>query len=433
MDIIIIIKTPIYQHIFYAIKNILSLNLTLEPTFNFVLMNENLKENNDNLKENNDNHYKIIEFYLNHFNKNFKIKYIDQQILNEILLNEIINTIELSSTNKYILIAELECFQYKELYNSIKKNKNNSYITSQFIGYYYKKTKTSLNIPIKIDETIELIKLIKYQISDDIYKKISETKTFKSSSSDIGKELIKLEVNWYKYVLNIENMPIPEIYELYDYGYLFNSIYYQNNQFTNFTITQHLHLPQIINKIQLIHQQETKQINKKVFLMDIKYELFDKVKNVIKKVSPIIELYDQDLTKSINNILTKCKNIIIQYYNAIDNYNYTIIHGNLTLSNIYIYSNNEQKEQSSKIIFTNPCGVFGQTKIFGPCDYDYGVLLASILTNEAIQVYSFYLNKYFNKLHYAFAIIYILKTLDQKIDNPEKLYLQYKNAITLDF
>lgn len=361
-------------------------------------------------------------FYLLLYNYNEKsIKLIDYYMKN--LINYEYHILPYSSfpstlNNKYILITTPEVLTYDGLYTTIINNKNskitfnvennNFNITHQ----YYKKRYINELKNITITPSNDKISsYVKYYY--ERYKNVSTDKVFKSAITDIGKELIKHEVNWYKYILNNNIDIIPKVYELYDYGYLMeNTLIYQNNQTPN--------IKSIIDFLSNLHNNPSYKktiIDKNTFFSNLKNEIYDKINKI--EIKPILEYYNEESNK-ISEILITCKNIITQFYTATEKYEYSLIHGKPFISNI-IFS--ELTPNSIKLI--NPRGYFGKTPIFGPEEYDYGALLSSLY--DVLPLNEIW--RYFNKVHIAFSIIIAYGELKNYINDPELLYNLYKKII----
>ena len=312
--------------------------------------------------------------------------------------------------------------------------------------------------------TIHNDKIFKCRYFNNI-KIVDENKLFKCGVDEKGKELINIEMNWYKYILNndIHNEKandnfknyIPKIYEMYDYGFLME---YKKNYVPLYEYLKNLDnankeldheniskiktniLENILYKINKLHEINTIKEDKNVFMNNLKMEIYDKIINRKKVIDDLliyfepIEYVNGVKIDSLENILLKCKNIITQYYNTLDNYEYSVIMGDCQFSNILInaYDNNledNKPENKNDIIFIDPRGYFGGSKIFGPKDYDYAKILYAIygyddFNNNNKFIVSFegennnkinipiksidfdknLLQKHFNKLHKAYVV-----------------------------
>ena len=255
-------------------------------------------------------------------------------------------------------------------------------------------------------------------------------------------------MNWYKYILNNDNQIdnnfknyIPKIYEMYDYGFLMEykknyvPLYEYLKNLDNASKTKTNILENILYKINKLHEINTIKEDKNVFMKNLKMEIYDKIINRKKVIDDLlsyfgnIEYVNGIKIDSLENILIKCKNIITQYYNTMDNYEYSVIMGDCQFSNILINNDSNNSENNNDIIFIDPRGYFGTSKIFGPKDYDYAKILYAIygyddFNNNNKFIVSFegennnkinipiksidfdksVLSKHFNKLHKSYLI-----------------------------
>ncbi len=323
--------------------------------------------------------------------------------------------------------------------------------------------------------TIHNDKIFKCRYFNNI-KIVDDNKLFKCGIDEKGKELINIEMNWYKYILNNNNQNndnqnndnqnndnqnndfknyIPIIYEMYDYGFLME---YKKNyvplyeylknldssnkdlEYENISKIKTNILESILDKINKLHTINTIKEDKNVFMNNLKMEIYDKIINRKKVIDDLLSYFDPIeyvngvKIDSLENILLKCKNIITQYYNTLDNYEYSVIMGDCQFSNILINGDNNnlqnnKPESKNDIIFIDPRGYFGGSKIFGPKDYDYAKILYAIygyddFNNNNKFIVSFegennnkinipiksidfdknVLQKHFNKLHKAYVI-----------------------------
>ena len=297
---------------------------------------------------------------------------------------------------------------------------------------------------------------------------IDKTKLLKKGINDKGKEIIKKEKNWYEYTkkFNTNNL-IPKIFNIYEFAFLMeykenyitvndyisNNIENDNNNSNNDDIKK-LILKNIIDKIKVIHNLETINVTKVFFFNNLKKEIYDKI---IERRNIIIDLinYFGNIKKvnnvtidSFENILNKCKNIIIKYYETIDIYEYSIILGDCQFSNILI-----NKDNLEDIVFIDPRGYFGDSLIHGPTDYDYAKILYAIsgydnfnlnyfnidnIDNENInfEIKGIFfekniINKYFNKVHKAYLVIIWLSLAEYNKNNIWKSLASYYYGLYL--
>ena len=310
---------------------------------------------------------------------------------------------------------------------------------------------------------------------------INKDKILKKGIDDLGRKLIINEKNWYKYILNknidqkedenvINNISIPKVFSFYDFGYLmeykYNHIplfiflknYEKKKEISNnktiktfvkniinnsiYNILKRDIFKNIIGKLSILHNYETKNVEKLVFFKNLKIEIFDKVferkkiiQNVLDYFGPIKYVNGVEI-KTFENIIDNCKNIITQYYKTLNKYEYVIIHGDCNFSNILINPGN-----INDIYFIDPRGYFGESTIFGPKEYDYAKLLYAISGYDRFNKNNFnlielnkdkksiifeidpfifdkkILSKYFNKVHKAFLVIIWLSLAEYNKNN----------------
>ena len=286
---------------------------------------------------------------------------------------------------------------------------------------------------------------------------IHNDKLLKKGLEDYGKNIIKKEIEWYKFIHNYKEksfLPfIPIIYNYYDSAYLmeykknhiplyqFFNNYQKDIELTEtieeksiklaeFNIMKITILKNVMSKIDILHNSDTLYISKILFVNNLKKEIFDKVIYRRKKIDNLItyfgkiEIVNNLKILSFEQVLEKCKSIIINYYETLEEFKYSIILGDSTFSNILIDPDN-----ISNITFIDPRGYFGDSNIYGPVDYDYAKILYSIsgydlFNNSVFNIKSLnverhsleieiksisfkkkILNYYFNKVHEAYVVI----------------------------
>jgi choline kinase len=392
--------------------------------------------------------------------------------------------------------------------NSCKDNDIVNYL--EIIGNVFN---YEINNIIDYGDEEKLLNIIKLEKNDILncryFNKITiidDTKLLKSGITDKGKELIQIEKKWYEYLNNLTQKNlltniIPKIYNLYENGFLMEykknyiplysffknyedsinilnnnkdknllsniipnfdnifSIYDENEKYiknAEYNIAKITIIKNIIEKLSIIHNIEKKIEPKVSFLSNLKKEIYDKIIDRKKIIDPLIN-YFGNITKvnkvnilSFENILEKCKKIIVQYYTTIDIYEYSIILGDCQFSNILIDPDN-----ISNICFIDPRGYFGNSNIFGPVDYDYAKLLYAISgydkfnaeyfniinidnENNSIEfkidpiVYDkLIINKYFTKIHKAYLVLIWLSLAEYTKNNIWKCIGSYYYGLYL--
>jgi len=294
---------------------------------------------------------------------------------------------------------------------------------------------------------------------------IDNNKLLKKSINDKGNIIIKNEKDWYKYIYNLyeTNLKknIPKIYKYYEYGFLmeYKKNYIPLYQFLDIVNDMNLKqtiLDNIFNKLNILHNIEYKEQSRLVFFNDLKKEIHDKVINRKKIINDLLNYfgniqYVNDLKiLSFENIIEKCKNIIIKYYDALNIYKYSIIIGDCNFSNILI-----NPDETSDIVFIDPRGYYGETKIHGIKEYDISKLFYAISGYDKFNAKYFNIeyidnenqsikfniepilfdknitNKYFNKVHKAFIVIHWLSLAEYNKNNIWKCVASYYYGLYL--
>jgi hypothetical protein len=204
--------------------------------------------------------------------------------------------------------------------------------------------------------------------------KIEKNMLTKEGKNQHGKMKINNEILFYLYITehNIK-FPMPKVMNHYD-GCL--SIQY----FTNATVLTNIinsdnlreYIEHISRHMQNIHCI-TMDINNKNVLSDVSIEVktkvlaryneynwkYDKLYNAIISVNDVkinsIEYYCDIINNKLKTLLANR-----------DKYN--LIHGDIHLGNILLCDNNE-------LYFIDPRGYFGESSLFGLCEYDYAKLM----------------------------------------------------------
>ena len=309
---------------------------------------------------------------------------------------------------------------------------------------------------------------------------IDDNKLLKKGINDKGKEIIKFEKNWYKYISELNNNDInkyiPKIYNLFEFAilmeykknyipvYIFLSNCDKNDNESiqtsinnaNYNIIKITVLKNIINKVKILHSLKKKTESKAFFFSNLKKEIYDKIFERTKIIKDFlnyfgdIKIVNGIYIKSFDEIIEKCKQIITTYYDTLDLYEYSIIFGDCQFSNILINPND-----ISDIIFIDPRGYFGDSNIYGPVEYDFAKILYAIsgydsfnskhfnikkidtnLQSLEFEIKGFYydkniINKYFNKIHKTYLVIIWLSLAEYNKNNIWKCLASYYYGLYL--
>ena len=217
-------------------------------------------------------------------------------------------------------------------------------------------------------------------------------------------------------------------------------------------------LESIIKKIKYLHSLNVQKIKRELFFKNLEIEIFDKIIQRKKNIEKFINFFGKiSIVNNINivsfeEILDKCKKIIYEYYENLNNKNleleYRTIHGDCQFSNILLNNSN-----ITDVYLIDPRGYFGESIIYGPIEYDYAKILYGISGYDAFNANYFIidsidnqsinfkipqikfkqkvLNKYFYKIHYAYLVIIWLGLADYNKNNIWKCLASYYHGLYL--
>lgn len=202
------------------------------------------------------------------------------------------------------------------------------------------------------------------------------------------------EKNWYQHLVNKNYGNIPKIYS-------FNPLtlqYIKSRQcHIDFFSEKEkiIILENLIKALENLHSIETIDSN----YQDINKIYVKKTLERVQKTSGVIPFFEHK-ELIINNVLNKNPFHPENYEKFINDLNsikckkYNIIHGDPTFSNILIKNNLE-------IVFIDPRGSFGDTKIYGDRDYDLAKLFYSLNGNyDSINLKKYNINYVNNIVDY---------------------------------
>ena len=196
----------------------------------------------------------------------------------------------------------------------------------------------------------------------------------KNSKNSYGKIKINNEIEFYLYVIkNNISFPMPMLINHAD-GYL--SIEYIQDSTTLTNKIAPLNVYEYINKLEKllkgIHQIQT-PVSFDTIQTDLNIELSKKILDRFSEYDWRSDIQFNSIT-SVNGL--KIKNIVyysdviksklISYLKPREHYN--LIHGDIHLGNILL-------DKNDNIYFIDPRGYFGESKLFGLCEYDFAKLL----------------------------------------------------------
>ena len=349
-------------------------------------------------------------------------------------------------------------------FKNIEKNKDivEYFSDFQFINKY------KLNNLLDFGDELKYKSIIKYQNSENKITCrsfneiiIKDNTLLKKAINTKGLEVIKHEMNFYKYINKCENESInnlfPKITNFYQSAFSMNYLNEYNNLYkflnqNNREVNEKV-LENIIKKLNILHNIKKISIPKNQFLYDVKVETYDKIVNRIKNIDDILNHFPKFI--KVNNIyidsfdttIKKIQNYLFNYYDILDIYDYSIIHGDTNFSNILIHPKNKD------IKFIDPRGYFSNNEIFGLIDYDYAKILYGIsgydnfnnhhfcieyldekeirFNIEKINVSDNFINNNFNKLHKVLLVIIWLGLAEYNKNNIWKCLASYYHGLYL--
>lgn len=202
---------------------------------------------------------------------------------------------------------------------------------------------------------------------------VSGGKLKKEASNEYGKFKLEHEKAFYKFVIDSNiDFPIPKIYEIgNNYMIMEYMTYYKPLYQTFFNLDyqqQNLILANIKEKLTILHMSNALCISKEQYTRLVIMEACEKVLKRYDEIRHVIEKYSH--IKKVNNIrLTKFEDMIktikccvLDYIESVEEYTLHPIHGDCQFNNVLF--------NSGEIVFIDPRGYFGSSKIFGIKEYD---------------------------------------------------------------
>ena len=200
-------------------------------------------------------------------------------------------------------------------------------------------------------------------------------KLYKYGITEQGKKIAIDEVNWYRHALiHLDNSFIPKIYSLeplcleYIDGKNAFKIELDNKQ-------KETVLKNCINGLNYLHSVEQVPANQESIFECYYQKTFDRL-SLIEKMVPFADKDHIVINKKKCLNPFKCKErtkaIIEKFF--MNEESFAFIHGDPTLSNIIIKNNLD-------IVFIDPRGYFGKTKLYGDIYYDFAKLYYSFMGN----------------------------------------------------
>jgi len=209
----------------------------------------------------------------------------------------------------------------------------------------------------------------------------------KRSINPYGDEKITNEIAFYEYILkNKLRVNVPNIYHLdkmnhtivmlymKDYIALY-MIYFDLPDKDKFII-----LRNIYKNLVIMHSEQIR-VHRDVYWNDLHKETIDKVESRLSSIQHLIKKNEHILTvngeplKKIKDILTKINTQIKKHVREQTEYVYSFIHGDCQFNNILCSIDDADR---TRIVFIDPRGYYGDTKLYGIPEYDYAKILFAL-------------------------------------------------------
>jgi len=215
---------------------------------------------------------------------------------------------------------------------------------------------------------------------NEIY--VKQNQLCKRAIHEKGKQVIQHEIQFYKFLSKQEphiQQLFPKVYEYYesaysmeykkDYDNLYKFLKRNTQKKNEFIISQ------VLEQLQLLHKSSIKTIPRAQFLHNMKGEMYDKIIQRIQVIQPILDYFPKFkkvnslYIEDFNTLLNKIHQFIFTYYELLEEFTYSVIHGDPNFSNILINPDNHET------CFIDPRGYFSSSEIYGSIDYDYAKIL----------------------------------------------------------
>lgn len=355
----------------------------------------------------------IIQFYTNKYENITLIQFDDltgtADTINKTISNEYYNKNILFSWCDIIpkepinldLINETTIFTYgNECRYNAEKNKIIKKAGGNIVGLYYIQNYQGLKYTIgedicdcfqrnfnyfstyQLNHLIDIGDMDKFIILENntmqtrFFNKIDFYNNYviKSALNEQGIQIIKKEINWYKFTGEDLYAFIPKFKELennkLELEFLKAEPLYKTFKNLDKKHKQKV-LDDIYNKLKLLHTK-TINIEEKQMIEDINIESTKKIYERIEKIKPLLNYFGK--INKVNGVIIEKFDVIMERMNSILTKNldtkYSLIHGDCQFSNILF--------NSSDVFFIDPRGYFGNTLVYGLPEYDYAKVLYAI-------------------------------------------------------
>jgi len=232
----------------------------------------------------------------------------------------------------------------------------------------------------------------------------------KRSINAYGHKKMENEMAFYEFLIeNNLTLDIPEIIRIdrnmhrIDMRYLKNHVPLYKVYFDKTDSEKREILYNIVENLAKIHCQSV-HVTPVVYWKDLYLETLDKIKTRLVPIQSLLEKYihvtrvNGVSLKSVDDILSTLTARVNHHVDNCEDCAYAFIHGDCQFNNILIDTSATNKcdnssERTEGLVFIDPRGYYGETKLFGLKEYDYAKVLF------ALSGYDLFDNAVVNQLH----------------------------------
>lgn len=201
--------------------------------------------------------------------------------------------------------------------------------------------------------------------------------------NDYGMKKITHEKKFYEFLLNHNIVfPVPKIHCFLENGYIMDYLYDYTPLYKIFTTCDKEKQNKIMIKIndylKNLHDSDKILVNKDEYYKHLNIEINMKLLHRYEVIKSLVQNYDYIKTVNMIEIIPFHKLVdliqkeIHQIVNNKNEYFFVPIHGDCQFNNI-LY--NDATEQ---LCFIDPRGYYGESEIFGICEYDYAKIIFAL-------------------------------------------------------
>ena len=195
-----------------------------------------------------------------------------------------------------------------------------------------------------------------------------------------GMKKIRCEISFLQFLIdNNVHFPVPQIHEILPNGYVMGFMQDYIPLYRIYkSIDQTIVLPDIMEKLNILHSYDKRITSHDVYLTNLLAETRDKIYERFKVTEEIVSKYN--LVKSVNGvqiyafdyIIESLNNRIIELVRRKKEFYFVPIHGDCQFNNVLIHP------KTNRICFIDPRGYYGNMEIYGIEEYDFAKILFAL-------------------------------------------------------